>query len=155
MALVLLRFLWNAWNWPFTNRRELLFLRKGSLALQFEPRKLCYLLTFLLHLTEGKKNKIKCGVQVKHFISFVWLCSHAFSWLYMGINYVPQIVPLALLWAKKWPTNLRIKSCWANEEMQHAPEAYGFFLLEGGKWCEFFLFYLGRGGVCCEFYFLY
>ncbi len=130
-------------------------LEKDLLLFNLNPEQLCYLLTFLLHLTEGKKNKIKFGVQVKHFMGFVWLCSHAFSCLYMGINYVPQLVPLALLWAKKWPTNLRIKSCWANEEMQHAPEAYGFFLLEGGKWCEFFLFYLGGGGVCCEFYFLY
>jgi hypothetical protein len=53
----------------------------------------------------------KCGVQVKYFRGFVWLCSHALTSLYIGINYVPQLVPLALLWAKKWPTNLRIKSC--------------------------------------------
>jgi hypothetical protein len=86
-------------------------LEKDLLLFNLNPEQLCYLLTFLLHLTEGKKNKIKFGVQVKHFMGFVWLCSHAFSCLYMGINYVPQLVPLALLWAKKWSTNLRIKSC--------------------------------------------
>jgi len=85
-------------------------LEKDFLLLKLNWEQLCYLLTFLDHLTEGKKNKIKCGVQVKHFRGFVWLCSHAFSSLYIGINYVPQLVPLALLWAKKWPTNLRIKS---------------------------------------------
>ncbi len=98
-------------------------LEKDLLLFNLNPEQLCYLLTFLHHLTEGKKNNIKCGVQVKHFRGFVWLCSHAFSSLYTGINYIPQLVPLALLLAKKWPTNLRIKSCWANEEMQHAPEA--------------------------------
>jgi hypothetical protein len=86
-------------------------LEKDLLLFDLNPEQLCYLLTFLHHLTEGKKNKIKCGVQVKHFRGFVWLCSHAFSSFYIGINYVPQLVSLALLWARKWPTNLRIKSC--------------------------------------------
>jgi hypothetical protein len=43
------------------------FLKKRSLALQFEPRSIVLLVTFLHHLIEGKKNKLKCGVQVKHF----------------------------------------------------------------------------------------
>jgi hypothetical protein len=155
MALVLLRFLWNARNWPFPNRRELFFLRKGSLTLQFEPRSTVLLLTVLHHLTEGKKNKIKCGVQVKYSRDFVWLRSHAFSHLYIGINYVSQLVPLALLWMKTWPTNLESNSCWANEEMQHAPEAHDFFLLEGAEWREFCFIVFGRGGVVCSEFFLF
>jgi hypothetical protein len=84
-------------------------LEKDLLLFNLNPDQLCYLLTFFYHLTEGKKNKIKCGVQLKHSRDFVWLRSHAFSHLYIGINYVPSLVPLALLWMKTWPTNLRIK----------------------------------------------
>jgi hypothetical protein len=130
-------------------------LEKDLLLFNLNPDQLCYLLTFFYHLTEGKKNKIKCGVQVKYSRDFVWLCSHAFSHLYIGINYVSQLVPLALLWMKTWPTNLESNSCWANEEMQHAPEAHDFFLLEGAEWREFCFIVFGRGGVVCSEFFLF
>jgi len=46
-------------------------LEKDLLLFNLNPGQLCYLLTFLHHLREGKKNKIKCGVQVKHSRDFV------------------------------------------------------------------------------------
>jgi hypothetical protein len=122
-----LQFYWGSFEMPGIDHlqigRNCFSLEKDLLFFNLNPNQLCYLLLFLHHLIEGKKNKIKFGVQVKHCRGFVWLCSHAFFSLYIGINYVPQLVPLALLWVKKWPTNLRIKSCWANEKMQHALEA--------------------------------
>ncbi len=141
MAAVLPRFLWNARTWPFADRRELFFLSKRSLTFQFEPKSTMQPANLPLPFNKRLKKKIKCGVQVKHYRDFVWLCSYAFSHLYIGRNYVPQLVPLALMWMKTWPRNLRIKillSQWGDATCTWGP--WCFFFWKGPSDVSFFFF---------------